>query len=121
MKNNLLAWLGLALLAGCTMSDVYDVDAISNVVISAAGRGPRTLTYTLRLDTMYYSPGVKVSRKDGAERLQVVKCKVGKTCAFDLPSETNGSFTQVTLPGDAGEKVFIDGKSGKFIEVALPH
>lgn len=97
--------------AGCMEGDIYDLDALSNETLSKGI--PRVLSFQLRSESLYYTPGARREKSADVEVLTIVRCKVGKTCAVDLPVRPNpqGEVYQIELPADAAAIVRIKGKS----------
>lgn len=108
-----LVMLGL-LTTACVGGDAYDLAAISNGHVTTAADGSRTLSFQVRQDSLYFCPGVRRQKKDGADYFTVVRCTVGKTCTVDLKAEAaaTGEAHTVVLPADTASMVYVVGRDG---------
>lgn len=107
--------LSVLFLTGCTVSSTYDLSALSEVKVSPAPA--RRLSFTLPLESLYYSPGLLRSKKDALDAFSVVRCQVGKQCKVDVKSQVGQATHEVELPADTTKKFYLIGKNGTTAEL----
>ncbi|MGF1725672.1 hypothetical protein [Photobacterium nomapromontoriensis] len=87
--KNLVLFLLVLLVAGCVGDGEmmrYEITDITDVTYTTDGKG-LTLSYTLPLETLYYSPGVDVSDSADGTLLIIRKCSINNKCEVDIQSE----------------------------------
>jgi hypothetical protein len=89
--------------AGCNSSTIgstmrYEPEQLTNINFSKADNG-YALSYSAPLESLYFSPGVKLIQKDGNTYIEVIRCKIDHDCDVDFKS---------TYAEDGSSKVVID-------------
>jgi hypothetical protein len=81
----------------------YEPEQLSDISLSVTSRG-YLLIYRTPLESLYFSPGIKLIEKEGSTYIEVVRCQIDHKCAVDLKS----------VHGDSGiSKVVIDSDGSK--------
>ncbi len=100
------AIMGFAVLLSsqaCGASGVYPVSAITIEHVSR-GDGGILLRYRTKLETLYTSPGVLVTRSGQDVALQVVRCHVEAHCTVDVVSRRKEGGFEVNVSVPAGTR-----------------
>lgn len=103
---------------GCVKAmaqDEYSVEDVSVLEYTMEGQ-ELTLTYQTPLESLYFSPGVKVKRESEGVVLNVVRCGIKEKCEVDSAAKFNdGRYTaNVSVPeGTLVNQVFIASGSEK--------
>ncbi len=79
----------------------YEPEQLDNVSLFAASLG-YVLTYRTPLESLYFSPGVKLIHKVDNTYIEVVRCRIDQECVVDFKSTyaDDGSY-QVRIDSDA--------------------
>jgi hypothetical protein len=63
----------------------YEPEQLSDISLSVTSRG-YLLTYRTPLESLHFSPGIKLIEKVGSTYIEVVRCQIDHECAVDFKS-----------------------------------
>lgn len=109
----MVSFLGLlSVLAMNDLKDIYDWDMISEAKIVRRS-SERFLSFRIPMESLFFSPGLRVQKKTDGDYYSVVRCRVGASCDVDLraPENATGEVVEIKLPSKSAEKVFLSGKT----------
>lgn len=107
-------------LMGCLEASVYDLEAISGVELRKGEGKSRSLTYQVKMETLYHSPGVLHTKQGGKDVFQFVRCKIGEQCHVDIASDSSKFPQKITLPEGTSSTILLMGANGQTQEIASP-
>lgn len=97
--------------------DIYTIDKIE--MKDAREVGNKTIvSYETFMESLYFSPGVRVQAQGDDLLLSAVRCQIKKSCDVDAKAVVEGAVSRVSVESPKGRIYWSDGKSKKAIEVA---
>jgi hypothetical protein len=93
----------------------YEPEQLSDISLSVTSRG-YLLTYRTPLESIYFSPGIKLIEKEGSTYIEVVRCQIDHECAVDLKSTYGDSgISKVVIDSDGSKDgIFLLGSETSF-------
>lgn len=109
----LLASVGCQSMEG----DIYAIDQVQ-VKGAREDGGTTVVGYQALMESLYFSPGVRVQVQGDDLLLAAVRCHIEKTCEVDVKASMEGAVSHVTVDSPKGRIYLYDGENTKVVEVA---
>lgn len=109
----MVSFLGmLSVLAMSDLKDIYDWDMISEAKIVRRS-SDRFLSFRIPMESLFFSPGLRVQKKSDGDYYSIVRCRVGTTCAVDLraPETSTGEVVEIKLPRESTKAIYLAGRT----------
>lgn len=119
MKRQIFVLFFLLASAGCQSmdGDIYAVDKIQHKGAREVGSST-VVSYQTLMETLYFSPGVRVQVQGDDLLLAAVRCHIKNTCEVDVKATMEGPVSRVTVDSPNGRIYWYDGENKMTIEVA---
>lgn len=118
--RRILPLLFLLASAGCSSmgNDVYALADIQVKEVRQEG-GQTIVSYQPMMETLFFSPGVRIEPQGDDLVLSAVRCRAEKkSCEVDAKATLDGPLAIVTVPSPKGRIYWSDGDGRKEVEVA---
>ncbi|WP_282178276.1 hypothetical protein [Vibrio nereis] len=91
--------LTMLIINGCSGEDkpkYYDVSDISELSYELA-EDSLSVSYSLVLETLYYSPGVNIKIKGNDIIIDIIRCNVNDECSVDILTTMSNSNKKIVI------------------------
>lgn len=106
----------LFLCTGCNAmnGEIYTLDQIA-MSETREENGRTLLLYQPLMETLYFSPGVRIRTSGDDILLTAVRCHIKKQCEVDAKATTDAAVNQISLPTPKGSIYWEDGNTKRLI------
>lgn len=117
MKIRLLPILLLSTSTGCSAmnGENYKIQEV-DVQDVRQEEDSTVIVYQTPMESLYFSPGVRVERRGDDILLTAVRCHIKKNCDVDVEATVKDASSQVSVPSPKGSLYWFDGDQTKLVK-----
>lgn len=114
LMKRLVLILSFFLSVGCQSVD-GDIYAIDKIQVKEARKvaGSTIVSYQAPMESLWFSPGVRMQSQGDDLLLTAVRCHIEKTCKVDVKATMEGPVSRVTVDSPKGRIYWYDGTNRK--------